>query len=89
MIQRCLLLVATLLALFCESAYGLGLGDLDLKSALNQEFSAEIKLTNTEGLEIQEVLPNLASQDDFDRVGVDRNYLLIDLRFKVRVEADE
>jgi pilus assembly protein FimV len=88
MIQRLLLLTATLLALFCESAYGLGLGDLELKSALNQEFSAEIKLTNTEGLAIEEVLPNLASQEDFDRVGVDRNYLLVDLRFRVRVEAD-
>ncbi len=88
MIQRLVLLTATLLALFCESAYGLGLGNLELKSALNQEFSAEIKLVNTKGLAIEEVLPSLASQEDFDRVGVERNYLLLDLRFRVRVEAD-
>ena len=83
MIQRLLLLAATLAALFCGSAYGLGLGELRLESALNQEFKADIELTNTRGLAVDEILPNLASQEDFDRVGVQRNYLLTDLRFRV------
>ncbi|MCZ6500892.1 MAG: hypothetical protein O6945_00080 [Gammaproteobacteria bacterium] len=83
MIQRLLLLAAALVALFCESAYGLGLGKLELNSALNQEFKADIELTNTGGLTIEEILPNLASPADFDRVGVERNYLLTDLRFRI------
>ena len=83
MIQRLLLLTATLAALFCGSAYGLGLGELRLESALNQEFKADIELTNTRGLAVDEILPNLASQEDFDRVGVQRNYLLTDLRFRI------
>ena len=83
MIQRLLLLKATLAALFCGSAYGLGLGELRLESALNQEFKADIELTNTRGLAVDEILPNLASQEDFDRVGVQRNYLLTDLRFRI------
>ena len=62
MIQRLLLLTATLAALFCGSAYGLGLGELRLESALNQEFKADIELTNTRGLAVDEILPNLASQ---------------------------
>ncbi|MCB1693355.1 MAG: FimV family protein [Pseudomonadales bacterium] len=82
MIRRLLLLCA-LVALATQNAYGLGLGKLELKSALNQRFSAEIELTNTRGLENEEILPALASQADFDRAGIDRNYLLTDLRFKV------
>ena len=39
--------------------------------------------TNLRGLQIDEVIPNLASQADFDRVGVERNYILTNLRFKV------
>ena len=69
MIQRLLLLAAALVALFCESAYGLGLGKLELNSALNQEFKADIELTNTGGLTIEEILPNLASPAAFDSLG--------------------
>ena len=83
MIRTLLLLVAVVFGCMSSTAYGLGLGELELKSALNQRFVAEIKLTNVRGLEVEEILPNLASQADFNRVGVERNYLLTDLRFKV------
>ena len=83
MIRKLLLFVAVTLGCLASPAYGLGLGELKLNSALNQQFKAEIKLTNVRGLEVEEILPNLGSQEDFDRVGVERNYLLTDLRFKV------
>lgn len=88
MIQRLLLLSAALGALFCESALGVGLGNLELNSALNQEFSAEIPITNTDSLSMEEILSDLGTQEDFDRVGVNRNFQLTDLRFKV-VEKDD
>jgi pilus assembly protein FimV len=88
MIRRLRLLGATLFALYCSTAFGLGMGELELKSALNQRFDGEIVLTKVGALEIDEILPNLASQADFDRVGVDRNYQLTDLRFSVRVRED-
>lgn len=81
-------LAATLLALHCSAVFGVGLGELELKSALNQRFDAEIELTSVGDLETDEILPNLASQSDFDRVGVERNYELTDLRFNVRVRED-
>lgn len=80
---RRLLLLCALAAFGSEVAYGLGMGELELDSALNQEFDAEIELTNVRGLEPQEILPGLASQDDFDRVGIERGYQLLDLRFDV------
>ncbi len=83
MIRKLLLLATVALGCITSPAYGLGLGELELNSALNQQFSAEIELTNVRGLQVDEILPNLASQEDFDRVGVERNYLLTDLRFKV------
>jgi pilus assembly protein FimV len=64
------------------------MGELDLRSALNQRFDAEIELTNIGGLESDEIIANLASQADFERVGVERNYQLTDLRFSTRVRED-
>ncbi|MEX0942778.1 MAG: FimV/HubP family polar landmark protein [Pseudomonadales bacterium] len=78
-----LLLLGVLTSVICGNAYGLGLGELELRSALNQEFDAEIALTKVRGLEVDEILPGLASQEDFQRVGVERGYMLTDLRFKV------
>ena len=90
MIQRVTLIFVTCAAvLFASSGYSLGLGELELESALNQRFQAEIELTNVRGLEIEEILPNLASQKDFDRIGVERGYILVDLRFKVLRKDDE
>ncbi len=83
MIRRLTLLIATSAILSAPACFGLGLGELELKSALNQRFEAEVELTNVRGLEIEEILPNLGSQDDFDRIGVERGYALIDLRFEV------
>ncbi|MDP4598626.1 MAG: peptigoglycan-binding protein LysM, partial [Pseudomonadales bacterium] len=83
MIQRLLMFGTVFLLLAGPPAFGLGLGKLDLQSALNQQFVAEIELTNSTGLAVEEILPNLASQLDFDRVGIERTYELMDLRFKV------
>ena len=46
MIQRLRLLLVPLFALYCGSAFALSLGEIELKSALNQRFEAEIVLSN-------------------------------------------
>lgn len=88
MTQRLRLLLATLLALCSCSVFAVGLGELELKSHLNQRFDAEIVLTSVGSLELDEIIANLASQEDFDRVGVARDYHLTDLRFSVRQRED-
>ena len=55
---------------------------------LNQQFSAEIELTNLRGLQVEEILPNLASQEDFERVGVERKLFTDRSRFKVGQNAE-
>ena len=61
----------------------LGLGELDLKSALNQPLQAEIELIDTEGLTEYEIKPTLATAADFERAGVDRVYFLTKIKFEV------
>lgn len=61
----------------------LGLGELKLKSALNQPLQAEIQLVDTQGLSQWEIKPALASNADFEKAGVDRLYFLTKISFKV------
>jgi FimV-like protein len=62
-------------------AAALGLGDLTLRSYLNQPLKADIVLTDTAGLEASEVTASIASAEDYARAGVDRVFFLNDLRF--------
>ena len=52
-------------------AWALGLGDIELQSALNQPFRAEIALSATTD-EMQGLRVTLAAPDTFDRYGLDR-----------------
>lgn len=88
MIQRLRLLLVTLFSLYCSPTFALSLGEIELKSSLNQRFDAEIVLSNVGDLEQGELISGLADQQDFDRVGVNRDYHLTDLRFNARVRED-
>ncbi|WP_053980463.1 FimV/HubP family polar landmark protein [Marinagarivorans algicola] len=61
----------------------LGLGEIKIKSHLNQPLEAEIQLLQTRELTAQEILVGLGSREDFIRVGVDRPFFLNDLKFTV------
>lgn len=61
----------------------LGLGEMTLKSALNQPLNAEIQLVDAGDLTQWEIKPSLASANDFERAGVDRYYFLTKIQFKV------
>lgn len=76
-------IVAWVAMTWAVQAAALGLGELRLDSALNQNFAAEIPLLNVGDLEASEILPALASAEDFERVGVERFFYLTDLRFRV------
>ncbi|MGI9325140.1 MAG: FimV/HubP family polar landmark protein [Pseudomonadales bacterium] len=74
-----------LLLLGCLSgqSWALGLGELDLNSALNERFKANIELFDTGGLESTEIRVSLASSEDFERVGVERFFFLTTLKFDI------
>lgn len=79
---------ATLLAiaaLQASLAQALGLGEITLRSALDQPLQAEIRLRGIGDLDADQILVGLASPADFDRAGVERLYSLSEMRFAVEI----
>ncbi|MBT6038198.1 MAG: tetratricopeptide repeat protein [Halieaceae bacterium] len=67
-------------------SWGLGLGDITLNSYLNEPLAAEVRLLDVQDLTADDIKVRLATQDAFDRLGVERAYFLTNIKFEVRVE---
>lgn len=80
-VRKLVLAIAAASALSSGMAHALGLGEVTLKSALNQPLDAEIELLDVRDLSSSEVVPSLASAEEFGKAGVDRQYFLTDLKF--------
>ncbi len=65
-----------------ETGYTLGLGEIEVNSALNQKLKADIELLSAVPEDTETIIVKLASRKEFARAGLDRPYLLNDLRFK-------
>ncbi len=75
-----------LLVLFFMSpmwAYALGLGEIKLRSSLEEPFDAEIELTSASSSVLQTLQVTLASSEDFSRVGIKPVPAVKLLRFEV------
>lgn len=60
-----------------------GLGKLELSSALNEPFKAEIGVTALKGDDANNLQVRLASSKEFEQAGIERNFLLTQLKFDV------
>ncbi|SDT98605.1 type IV pilus assembly protein FimV [Halopseudomonas salegens] len=89
--------VASLAALYIGVSHALGLGDVELKSALNQPLNAVIEIPGSQGIHAEDVRVGLASSEAFDAAGVERSHFLTGLRFTpvdegggltIRVQSD-
>ena len=80
--KRKLLLVLAFIAL-PGFASALGLGKLQLNSALNQPFDARIELLSTSASELQSLHVGLADIEAFRRAKIDRPFVLSKLKFAV------
>lgn len=83
LIQRTV--VAALAALFAHAGWTLGLGNISLRSHLNEPLRAELLLLKADGLDAADIQLGLASQQEFERLGVDRAYFLTGIVFDVQV----
>ena len=63
--------------------YALGLGDINMQSALNQPMAAVINLTSAAGTDLSEIKVTLASREAHQRAGLSRARILSDFRFKL------
>ena len=80
-VRKLVLAIAAASALSSGMAQALQLGEMTLKSKLNQPLSVEIELRDVGGLTASEITPSLASAQAFVDAGVDRQAFLDDLTF--------
>jgi|GEM_PF-6829425 len=84
MLRTCTAFLLAILAfLSASSVSAFGLGELSSKSYLNQPFEAQIELINLGDLNNNELIAKLAGLEDFANVGIQRQFFLNNLNFKV------
>jgi len=75
--------LATALALATSQAFALGLGPIQVKSGLNQPLVAEIPVIADSAVEANELRVDLATAEDFARVGLNRGRVGVPIEFSV------
>ena len=68
-------------------AWALGLGEVQVQSALSQPLRAQIPLSDIGDLSAGEVLVRLASAEEYQKAGVERSQFLTDLQFSPELRA--
>ena len=71
------------LALAASQAFALGLGPIQIKSGLNQPLLAEIPVVADSAAEVEDLRVDLASAEDFQRVGLSRTRVTVPIEFSV------
>ncbi len=82
----CVALV-TLCVVTPVQSWALGLGEIEVDSALNERFQGTIGLLDAEGFQPSEIVVSMASREDFDRVGVERFFYLTNIKFDVQIRG--
>ena len=72
-----------------DYGFTLGMGEIEVNSALNQQLNARIELISSVPEDAETLIVNLASRDEFARAGLDRPYSLSSLKFKPIVEGGQ
>jgi pilus assembly protein FimV len=79
--------LAIALALGVTDAFALGLGAIQVKSGLNQPLVAEIPVIQSSPGEAEGLIVQLASDEDFERVGLNRSSLGVPVEFSLGKNA--
>ena len=81
-------LLSLLLGISPGLVFALGLGDMDVDSALNEPFSARIELLSVSSDELDSIIVGLADREAFSRAGIERPFLLSQLKFVLQHSED-
>src|SRR6185312_1404006 len=79
--------LAIVLALIGGNAFALGLGSIQVRSGLNQPLDAEIAVTADSPAEATGLTVNLATAEDFERVGLSRARVTVPIDFSVTTNS--
>jgi len=83
MFKKSAVAAALLLVSVASNSFALGLGEIDMQSALNQPMRAVIELTSAAGTDLSQVKVSIASTEAHQRAGLTRSRILSKFRFKV------
>lgn len=75
--------VLALLLVAAPSVTALGLGEITLKSSLNDPLDAEIVVLSSEGLDSGQMLVSLASVEAYQQAGIERDFFHTQMQFSV------
>ena len=87
MLRRLTHISLALVLLLSSEVWAIGLGDIQLDSALNEPLRAEISLLSATADELANLTVTLASSETFARYGIDRPFYLQDIEFNVVSDA--
>ncbi|WP_261841108.1 FimV/HubP family polar landmark protein [Aliamphritea ceti] len=88
MLRKLALSLAIAGAMSSTTAQALGLGEIQIKSALNEPLRAEIQLIQARQLNPQQVQPRMAGIDEFALAGIEKLRFLTDVQFNVQIRPD-
>lgn len=81
--RKLTLSLAVMAALLPGRGYPLGLGEIELNSALNQELDAEVEVLSAAPEDAEQLIIKLGDREAFARAGIDRPFMLTQLKFRV------
>jgi pilus assembly protein FimV len=87
MLKKSAVAAALLFITVSSNVYALGLGAIDMQSALNQPMNAVIDLTSASGTDLSEIKISIASQEAHDRTGLSKTRILSDFQFTIEQDA--
>jgi len=85
MVRKLALAVSLALGTVSVPAHALGLGDINSKSLLNQNFQGEIQLMSVQPDELDTIRVQLGEADAFERAGIERPFYLSLLKFETQL----
>ena len=88
MFKRLAVGLAVLICWVPVQVFALGLGNIEMRSALNQALDARIELLRARPGELKDLSITLASAETFKRAGMDRPAFLTQLRFEIITNPD-
>ena len=87
MFRKSAVAAAMLLVSVAPQVFALGLGEIDMRSALNQPMDAVIELTSASGADIEDIRVSLATLEEHARAGISKSAILADFRFEIEKNA--
>ena len=82
MIRKVLVSLLLAMVIYTPVYHALGLGEIKLKSSLNEPLLAEITLLSVRGETPDQIIAKLGTAADFNRSGIDRLYFLTRIQFE-------